>query len=269
MQNAAAWATRTAVAGLAWGLWDVGATGVNAIVATFVFSVYLTEQVGEGLPGATTPASWLGRALAAAGLVVAVLAPLTGVWVDAPWRRRGVLALLTAAVVVLTASMSLIRDDYHYLWLGLVLLGGTAACATLRHVPYNAMLRQLSTPRRRGGSPDSVRRQGYFGSVMLLLIVYVGFISGDGDTRGLLGIPAADGQNVRAAMLLAAVWFALFALPLLVAVPAPPRDARRPAAGRRARSAPTASCGARSSANGAATATSSTTCSPARCSATG
>jgi UMF1 family MFS transporter len=31
----------------------------------------------------------------------------------------------------------------------------------------------------------------------------------------LLGIPAADGQNVRAAMLLAAAWFALFALPLL------------------------------------------------------
>ena len=60
---------------LAWALWDCGATGVNAIVATFVFSVYLTEQVGAGLPGGTTPASWLGRALAAAGLVVAVLAP--------------------------------------------------------------------------------------------------------------------------------------------------------------------------------------------------
>jgi MFS transporter, UMF1 family len=55
------------------------------------------------------------------------------------------------------------------------------------------------------------------------LIVYVALIAGDGDTRGLLGIPAADGQNVRAAMLLAAVWFAMFALPIFFAVPSPPR----------------------------------------------
>ena len=109
---------------------------------------------------------------------------------------------------------------------------------------------------------------GYFGSVVLLLIVYLGFISGDGDTRGLLGMPVADGQNVRAAMLLAAAWFALFALPVFIVVPH--SDARARATGGRASasSAPTASCGATSSASGAATTTSSTTCSPARCSAT-
>ena len=71
---------------------------------------------------------------------------------------------------------------------------------------------------------------GYFGSVVLLLIVYLGFISGDGDTRGLLGLPVADGQNVRAAMLLAAAWFALFALPVFIVVPHPkpaPEDRRQ------------------------------------------
>src|SRR4029078_11971082 len=123
-------------------LWDVGATGVNAIVTTFVFSVYLTSTVGDDLPGGTTPQSWLFRALAAAGLVVAVLAPLTRVLVDAPRRRRGVRALLSAAVMLLTASMSLVRDDYHYLWLGLILLGGTAAGAELATRPYNAMWRR-------------------------------------------------------------------------------------------------------------------------------
>ena len=55
---------------VAWALWDTGATGVNAIVTTFVFSVYLTQQVGAGLPGSTTPASLLGWSLTAAGLVV-------------------------------------------------------------------------------------------------------------------------------------------------------------------------------------------------------
>lgn len=205
---------------LSWALWDFGATGVNAIVVTFVFSVYLTSSVGRDLPGDTSPASWLGRALALAGLVVALLAPVTGVWVDAPWRRRRVLAVLTAAVVVMTALMSLIRNDYRYLVPGLVLLACTAACNDLATVPYNAMLRQVSTGQSPGRISGFGLAMGFLGSVVLLLVVYFGFISGDGDAYGLLQMSGTDGQNVRAAVLLAAVWFAVFALPVFIAVPA-------------------------------------------------
>lgn len=204
---------------LAWAMWDFGATAINAIVVTFVFSVYLTSTVGDDLPGDTSPASWLGRALAAAGLVVALLAPVTGVWVDAPVRRRRALTVLTGLVVLFTASLSLIRDDHRYLWPGLILLACTAACSELATVPYNAMLRELSTPQTSGRVSGFGLALGYFGSVLALLVVYLGFISGDGDSRGLLGLPAADGQNVRASMLLVAAWFALFALPLLISVP--------------------------------------------------
>jgi UMF1 family MFS transporter len=201
---------------IAWALWDCGSTGVNAIVVTFVYSVYLTEQVGAGLPGPTTPASWLGRVLTIAGLFVALLAPATGVLVDAPHRRRTALAFLTGVVVALTSAMSLIRADYHYLWPGLVLLACSAAFSDLATVPYNAMLRPLSTPETSGRLSGLGSAAGYFGSVVLLLIVYLGFIAGDGDTRGALGLPHDDGQNVRAAVLLTAVWFTLFALPLLI-----------------------------------------------------
>ncbi|MDA2893797.1 MFS transporter [Mycolicibacterium sp. BiH015] len=219
-------ATRSRVA--AWAMWDFGATAINAIVITFVFTVYLTTTVGDDLPGDITPASWLGRALALAGLVVALLAPVTGVWVDAPSRRRRALAILTGMVVLLTASLSLIRDDHRYLWPGLILLACTAACSELATVPYNAMLRELSTPLTSGRISGFGLALGYFGSVLALLVVYLGFISGEGDTRGLLGLPVDDGQNVRAAMLLVAAWFALFALPLLILTPSraqekPPR----------------------------------------------
>ena len=205
-----------------WVLYDCGATAVNAIVVTFVFSVYLTDGVGAGLPGDTTPSNWLGRALTAAGLVVALLAPVTGIWVDAPHRRRRVLVVLTATVAVLVACMSFIRTDHTYLWAGLALLAITAACNDLATVPYNAMLSQLSTPATSGRISGAGLAFGYGGSVGLLLIVFAGFMSGDG---GLLGLPTDDGQNVRAAMLLTAVWFVIFALPLLFTAPSPPADA--------------------------------------------
>jgi UMF1 family MFS transporter len=218
---------------VAWALWDCGATGLNAIVVTFVFSVYLTGTVGEGMPGGASPTSWLGRALAVAGLAVAVLAPVTGVWVQAPRFRRAALTVLTALAVTLTSAMSLVRDDPGYLWAGLALLAATAACGDLASVPYNAMLRQLSTPETSGRVSGIGWAAGYFGSVLLLLVVYVGFISGHGDTRGLLGLPVSDGQNVRAAMLLTAGWLATFATPLLLTAHklAPPTEVSDPPVG--------------------------------------
>jgi UMF1 family MFS transporter len=206
---------------VSWALWDFGSTGLNAVVVTFVFSIYLTNAVGDGLPGETTPTSWLGWALGAAGAVVALLAPATGVWVDAPWRRRTTLAALSAMSVALTVAMSVVREDYRYLALGLLLVAAVSACNDLAAVPYNAMLRQLSTPQTSGQISGIGFGAGYFGSVVLLLVVYFVFVSGDGDHTGLLNLPAADGQNVRTAMVFTAVWFALFACPLLIAVPAP------------------------------------------------
>ncbi len=225
------WATVSKSRVLVWALWDCGSAGLNAIVVIFVFNVYLTTKVAVGGPGGTSPASWLGRAMAIAGVTVALLAPAIGEWVGSPERRRNALTAFTMAAVALTAAMSLIRQDPRYLWAGLVLLAATSACGDLASVPYNTMLRQLSTPENAGRVSGFGWAAAYFGSTTLLLVVYVGFISGSGPTRGALGIPAADGQNVRAAMLLAAAWFLLFALPLLVTAPtrsAAPADAHPP-----------------------------------------
>ncbi|SOJ56323.1 hypothetical protein MSIMFB_03799 [Mycobacterium simulans] len=199
----------------AWALWDCGSTGLNAIVTTFVFSVYLTSSVGEGMPGGAAPESWLGRAGATAGVTIAVLAPVVGVWVESPHRRRVALGVLTGLAVGLTCAMFLIRDSPGYLFAGLALLAATAACSDLASVPYNAMLRQLSTPETAGRVSGFGWASGYVGSVLLLILVYLGFMSGSGEVRGLLRLPTNDGLNVRVAMLLAAAWLAMLALPLL------------------------------------------------------
>jgi UMF1 family MFS transporter len=201
---------------LAWALWDTGSAGVSAVVVTFVFSVYLTGAVGKGLQGGVTPASWLGRALAIAGLTIAVLAPVIGVWVEDPRRRRLTLTVLTGLVVGLVSAMSLIRERPDYLWAGLALLAIGAACGDLASVPYNAMLRQLATPQNSGRISGFGLAAAFVGSVGLLLLVYFGCIDGKGSTRGFLHLPVADGMNVRVAMLVAAGWLVVFATPLLL-----------------------------------------------------
>ncbi len=69
-------ATRRQV--FAWGLWDWGSAAFNAVILTFVFSVYLTDAVGDDLPGSISASTWLGWSLGIAGFAIAVLAPVSG-----------------------------------------------------------------------------------------------------------------------------------------------------------------------------------------------
>ncbi|WP_328659942.1 MFS transporter [Nocardia salmonicida] len=215
---------------LAWGLWDWGSSAFQAVTLTFVFSVYLTDKVGKDLPGTTPASAWLGWALAGAGLVVALTAPVCGQYFDAVGSRKRALATLTALTVGAMSLMFFVRDDYNDLWLGLALLAFASATFELAGVPYNAMMRQVSTPATVGRVSGLGWAMGYFGGIVLLLICYVGFLAGDGDTRGLLAMPTDQGLNVRLVIVLAAVWFTVFALPVLFAVPEMPRTGADPGA---------------------------------------
>lgn len=216
----------------AWGLWDWGSAAFNAVIVTFVFSVYLTDAVGDDLPGSISASTWLGWSLGIAGFFIAVLAPVSGQRFDAAGRRKRSLAVLTFLTVVTMAGMFFVVDDYRYLWLGLVLLGFGSVIFELAGVPYNAMLRQVSTPGNIGRVSGFGWAMGYFGGIVLLLVCYFGFIAGDGDTRGLLGITTDGGLNIRLVAVLAAVWLAVFALPVLFAVPELPRTGADPGAAR-------------------------------------
>ncbi|MET0318443.1 MAG: MFS transporter, partial [Rhodococcus fascians] len=47
----------------AWGIWDWGSAAFNAVILTFVFSVYLTDAVGDDLPGSISATSWFSWAI--------------------------------------------------------------------------------------------------------------------------------------------------------------------------------------------------------------
>jgi UMF1 family MFS transporter len=211
---------------LAWALWDWGSAAYHAVILTFVFSVYLTDAVGDGSPAASAA---LGYAIGGAGLVIALLAPVIGQRADAAGRRKLSTGVWTACTVASMAGLFAIRDDPGYLWPGLVLLAIGSVVAELAQVSYNAMLAQVSTPATIGRVSGFGWAMGYVGGIVLLLVVYYGFVAGDGPTAGLAGVPRDDGFNIRVVALVAAAWFLVFALPLLLRVPEAPAAGNRPA----------------------------------------
>lgn len=202
-------------------MWDWGSAAFNAVIVTFVFSVYLTDSVGADLDSPLSAATWLSIAIAAAGLVIALTAPVMGQRADRGGRRRRSLAMWTYLTVALTALMFFVDSDAPHPWffIGLLLLAVGSITFEFAEVSYFAMLRQVSTPATVGRVSGFGWAMGYFGGIFLLLAAFLGFISGDGPERGMLGITIDGGLNVRMVCLIAAVWFAVFALPVLRSVP--------------------------------------------------
>ena len=201
---------------VAWGVWDWGSAAFNAVILTFVFSVYLTDAVGDDLPGDISANTWFSWSLGLAGFFIAVLAPVTGQRADAGGRRKLSLGIWTGLTVLAMLGLFWVKNDYHYLWLGLLLLGLGSIFFEFASVSYNAMLHQVSTPANIGRVSAFGWSMGYFGGIVLLLICYVGFIAPD---VGWFGVTSEDGLNIRMVALFAALWFALSAIPVLLKVP--------------------------------------------------
>jgi UMF1 family MFS transporter len=202
---------------LAWGFWDWGSAAYNAVITSFVFGPYVVRGVvGDARPGGLSANTWLGISGFVAGLLVALIAPITGQRSDAGGHRRRNLAIWTALVIATMIGLFTVRDEPAYLFTALVLLAAGAVFQEFAGVSYNAMLPQVSTPATVGRISGFGWSMGYFGGIFLLLICYVGFIAPD---VGWFGVTSEGGLNIRVVALFSALWFAVFALPVLFAVP--------------------------------------------------
>lgn len=223
---------------LGWALWDWGSASFNAVATTFVLSVWLTStaflddhdlvaqrnaDLAAGLTSSpaidtvteqlAAHSSWLGWALSAAGIVVALVAPVLGQRTDASGRRRRSLAITTAATVASLAAIAFVHPDADQLWFGILALAIGSVFFELASVEYNALLPEVSNPTNVGRISGFGWGMGYLGGIVLLAIVLVGFIQPD---IGWFGVSDADGSRYRGVAVLCAVWFAGFAAPVLL-----------------------------------------------------
>ena len=187
-----------------WAMWDWGSAAFNAVATTFVFSVYLTHDGTFTDKG--TASDYLSWGLFAAGIVIALLAPITG------------LAVFTVLVVICLALMFFVAPQGPLgprggLLLGIGLLGVGNIFFEFASVNYNAMLNHLSTKDNMGRISGLGWGSGYVGGIVLLLILFVGLINPE---VGWFGITHENGLNIRVSMVIAALWMLLSSLPLML-----------------------------------------------------
>ncbi|MDO4259949.1 MAG: MFS transporter [Actinomycetaceae bacterium] len=204
-----------------WSLWDWGSAAFFSVATTFVFTTYLTAD--GNFTDEATASSHLSIGLTIAGLIIAVLAPITGQRADRRGHAGLRLGIFTGAVVACMGAMFFVYPQSSFgpmtaLWVGIILLGVGTIFAEFASVNYNAMLNHIAHKDDMGRISGLGWGMGYLGGIVLLLIVYVGFISPD---VGWFGVTSENGMNVRVTMLVSALWFALFAAPVILNPPKP------------------------------------------------
>ncbi len=216
MTAAAAAAPRTnpRAAIFGWCLYDWAMSAFNTVIGTFVFSVYFTKGiVGDPEQGA---ALW-GIVIGVAGGAIVLLSPVLGAVADHGGRRKAWLAACVAVAAVPTALLWFMAPDPSSIVPTMLLVGLATIAFELSYVFYNALLIDVAPPGMLGRVSGWGWGLGYFGGLACLVIALFGLI-GFGGAAPLLPLPAVDSAGPRATGPLVALWWIVFALPLLLLV---------------------------------------------------
>lgn len=194
-----------------WCLFDWANSPYTTLVVTFVYSAYFAQRFA---PDVVTGTAWWSRAVAIAGIIVALLAPPLGAVADRSGLRLRFLAATTALCVLATGALTFVApDDRDAAFIALTLFVLADIGFELGMLFYNALLPTVASPERLGRVSGFGWALGYAGGLAALVIALFGLVQ---TQTPWLGIPRENGFNIRATCLLSAVWLAVFSLPLFL-----------------------------------------------------
>lgn len=219
---------------LSWALYDWAAQPFFTLITTFVFSPYFASVL------AATPEegqSLWGFATAAAGLGIAILAPVLGSVADATGRRKlWILVFSIPFVISCWMFWYAAPGGTHSIAIALIAFAVSTLSIEVATVFNNAMMPSL-VPAPKIGRLSSFGWAAGYASALVTLAIALLLFSADAHTGKTLagispvfGLDPATQEGDRVTGPFSALWYLVFVLPMFLFVPdAPARDKIRTA----------------------------------------
>ncbi len=212
-----------------WFFFDWASQPYNTLLLTFVFAPYIAGLMGDGT---RAQAVW-GFGVAAAGVAIAITAPLLGAVADAHGRRLPWIWGFSALYVAGAAGLWFAAPGELRLFPVLASFALGLIGMEFATIFTNAMLPELGTREEIGRISGSGWAFGYLGG-LLALVLMLGLFAENAETgrtiAGLappFGLDSAAREGTRFVGPLTALWYAVFMLPFFLFV----REAKRPRPG--------------------------------------
>lgn len=198
---------------LGWCLYDWANSAFPTLIATFVFAAYFTQGIAETPEEGT--AQW-GLMTGLAALAIALTGPVLGAIADFGGARKPWLAAMTVLTVVPTALLWFAEPSTDWAFYALLMAGLGTIGFELGMVFYNAMLPEIAPRAMLGRVSGWGWGLGYVGGLAVLGLCFVGFV---GAEHPWFGLSREGAEHVRAVPVVAALWIAVFCLPLFAMTP--------------------------------------------------
>ncbi len=189
---------------LSWAFFDFGSSAFNTLMVTFVFNVYFVRVlVGDPQHGTVL---WT-RAINISAVTVALLGPVLGAIADYSAKKKLFLVLFSLQAIIFTSLLFFVGPGSAVPAMILFMIANTGFEAS--NIFYSAFLPEVTEPRLLGRVSGFGFFVGYMGGLLALAL-------GLGMVKGWL--PDTNHLNVRATILLVAVWYLVFSLPMFFLV---------------------------------------------------
>lgn len=199
---------------ISWMMYDFANSSFANNVTTFIYAAFFTKVIAENEIIGT--ALW-SRGVGIIMLVVALLSPPLGALSDQGGYRKRFLTFFTFLAVIFTALLFFPQQGQAIYALSLYIIA--CICFEMGIVFYNAFLPDIAPPKRIGRISGQAWGVGYFGGLLSMAVLMVGFVSAE---TPWFGLTKETHEHIRATNIGVAIWFAIFSLPALFYLPAPP-----------------------------------------------
>ena len=203
---------------VSWAFFDWAQQPYNMLVVGFVFGPWF---VSGFYTDAVAGQSAYATAIAATGLLIALLSPPLGAAIDARRNPKTWLAALSVPFCIGCAGLWFAGPGLAPAIAPLIILAMvTASVSTELSInAANSMLPYLAQPGRLGRLSGWSTGLGYFAALASIAAVLLLFTQPE---QPWLGLDRGQGEDSRIAGPFAALWYLVFVLPLFFFVPRPP-----------------------------------------------
>ncbi|MDQ6981937.1 MAG: MFS transporter, partial [Mariprofundus sp.] len=192
-----------------WALYDWANSAYSTTVMAGFFPVFFKQYWASDLT-ANESTFWLGMVNAAAGLVIALVAPILGAMADQGGLKKQMMLSFTSLAVVMTAGLFLVSEG-QWLMAVLVYLFGAIAFSGA-NIFYDALIVDVAEHHELDRVSALGYALGYIGGGILFAINVVMTLHPD------WFFLADKAEAVRWSFLSVALWWALFTIPVALFV---------------------------------------------------
>ncbi|MAH85424.1 MAG: MFS transporter [Rhodospirillaceae bacterium TMED8] len=208
------WSAEKKTKGLiCWCLFDWANSAFPTIIITFVFAAYFTQGVAVNEIKGTS--QW-GYAMGLSGVAIAICGPIFGKIADRTQKRKPWVAIFTLIAIIGAFLLWWVKPDEQFALRALICVAIANFAFEMSMVFYNSMLPGLAPIQQVGRWSGWGWGLGYAGGLFCLVIVLFGFVQAE---TPWLGLEKNAAEHLRAAGPIAALWMAVFAVPLFLFTP--------------------------------------------------